>query len=75
MKEGELRGPVKTEFGYHVIRLDGIQPSHVKTYDEARAELESEFRRELLLGKTAEKREIQEPTLIRGQQLERGAEL
>ena len=30
MKEGELRGPVKTEFGYHVIRLDGIQPSHVE---------------------------------------------
>ncbi len=46
MKEGELRGPVKTEFGFHVIRLDGIQPSRSKSYDEARVELESELRRD-----------------------------
>lgn len=46
MKDGEVRGPVKTEFGYHVIRLDGIQPSRSKSYEEARGELESEFRRD-----------------------------
>ena len=46
MKQGEVRGPVKTEFGYHVIRLDGIQPSHSKSYEEARTELEAEFRRD-----------------------------
>jgi len=46
MKEGEVRGPVKTEFGYHVIRLDGIQPSKSKSYDEARPELEAEYRRD-----------------------------
>ena len=66
MKQGELRGPVKTEFGYHVIRLDGIQPSHVKTYDEARPELESEFRRERaadLFGERQEQvqRKLEEP--------------
>ncbi len=26
MKVGELRGPVETEYGYHIIRLDGITP-------------------------------------------------
>lgn len=46
MKEGEIRGPVKSEFGYHVILLQGIQASHSKSYDEARAELESEYRRD-----------------------------
>jgi peptidyl-prolyl cis-trans isomerase D len=66
MQQGELRGPVKTEFGYHVIRLEGIQPSHVKTYDEARPELESEFRRERaadLFGEREEQaqRKLEEP--------------
>jgi len=46
MKDGEIRGPVRTEFGFHVIRLDGIQPSRTKTYEEARGELEAEFRRD-----------------------------
>ena len=36
----------KTQFGYHVIRLDDIEPPHVRTFDEVRAELEAEFRRE-----------------------------
>jgi peptidyl-prolyl cis-trans isomerase D len=66
MQQGELRGPVKTEFGYHVIRLDGIQPSHVKTYDEARAELEAEYRRDRaadLFGEREEQvqRKLEEP--------------
>ena len=26
MKEGDIAGPVETEFGFHVIRLTGIQP-------------------------------------------------
>ena len=27
MAAGEIRGPVKSEFGYHVIKLDEIQPA------------------------------------------------
>jgi peptidyl-prolyl cis-trans isomerase D len=46
MKVGEIRGPVKTEFGYHIIRLDGIQPPAGKTFEEARAQLESDVRRD-----------------------------
>ena len=33
MKEGEIRGPVKTQFGYHILKLDGIQPATVKTFE------------------------------------------
>jgi peptidyl-prolyl cis-trans isomerase D len=45
MKEGEIRGPVKTQFGYHILKLEGIQPTNVKTFDQARTELEAEYRR------------------------------
>jgi peptidyl-prolyl cis-trans isomerase D len=46
MKVGEIRGPVKTQFGYHIIRLEGIQPAAGKTFEEARAQLESDVRRD-----------------------------
>jgi peptidyl-prolyl cis-trans isomerase D len=46
MAAGEIRGPVKSEFGYHVIKLEEIQPGHVKSYEEAHAELEADFRKE-----------------------------
>jgi peptidyl-prolyl cis-trans isomerase D len=44
MKEAELRGPVKTEFGYHVIRLDAIQAARSKSFDEVRGELTEQWR-------------------------------
>lgn len=44
MQPGEVRGPVQTQFGYHVIRLEEIQPGRTKTYEEARPELEAQFR-------------------------------
>jgi peptidyl-prolyl cis-trans isomerase D len=44
MQKGEVRGPVKTQFGYHVILLEEIQPSHQRSFDEVRAELETEYR-------------------------------
>jgi peptidyl-prolyl cis-trans isomerase D len=46
MTVGEIRGPVKSEFGYHVIKLEQIQPGHVKTFEEAHAELEADYRKE-----------------------------
>jgi peptidyl-prolyl cis-trans isomerase D len=45
MKEGEVRGPVKTQFGYHVLKLNGIEPANVKTFEQSRPELETEYRR------------------------------
>ena len=46
MNKGEIRGPVKTQFGYHIIRLDDVEQPRVRDFDEVRAELEPEFRRE-----------------------------
>jgi len=45
MKVGEIRGPVKTQFGYHILKLDGIQDATTKTFEESRSDLEAEYRR------------------------------
>ena len=45
MQPGEIRGPVKTQFGYHIIRLEEIEASKGKSFDEARTQLETEVRR------------------------------
>jgi peptidyl-prolyl cis-trans isomerase D len=45
MKVDEIRGPVKTQFGYHILKLVGIQPASVKTFEQSKADLETEYRR------------------------------
>jgi len=45
MQIGQIQGPVKTQFGYHIIRLDEIQPGKAKSFEEARPELEAQVRR------------------------------
>ena len=39
MKEGEVSAPVKTNFGYHVIKLNKIKMAIVKPFKEVRDEL------------------------------------
>jgi len=46
MQPGEIRGPIKTEFGYHVIKLEAIEPGKSKSFEEARPELEAELRKD-----------------------------
>jgi peptidyl-prolyl cis-trans isomerase D len=46
MKPGEIRGPVETEFGYHIIRLDGVQPGKVTALDLVKPEIEQALRKE-----------------------------
>jgi peptidyl-prolyl cis-trans isomerase D len=45
MSVGEIAGPVKTQYGYHIIRLEEIQRGKSKTFEEARPELEAQLRR------------------------------
>jgi len=46
MKVGEIRGPVRSQFGYHIIRLDEIAAGKQRSFEEAHAELEIEYRRQ-----------------------------
>lgn len=39
MKVGELSAPVKTEYGYHIIRLDGITPGKQVPFESVKPEI------------------------------------
>lgn len=47
LKEGETSAPVKTQFGYHIIQLEGIRPGSVRTFEEVRPELAVQLRNDL----------------------------
>ncbi|MEX2240938.1 MAG: SurA N-terminal domain-containing protein [Burkholderiales bacterium] len=46
MKEGEISAPVKSDFGWHVIRVSGVQPAKVRPLAEVRVELAAELARQ-----------------------------
>ena len=46
MEEGEVRGPVKTQFGYHLIRLNRKNPAEPLSYNDVRAQLYEQMTRE-----------------------------
>jgi peptidyl-prolyl cis-trans isomerase D len=46
MREGETQGPVKGDFGFHVVRLDKILESGPLPYEQVRASLLSEMQEE-----------------------------
>lgn len=47
MQTEELRGPVKTEFGFHIIRLEEVAVGQNRTLDGVRDEIVAELRRDL----------------------------
>ncbi len=57
MKEGEISPPVKSDFGWHVIRLAGVKEANVKSFDAAKAELEVELKNQQASKKFAEQSE------------------
>lgn len=51
MASGEISEPVKTMYGYHIIRLDSVEPKRQLSFDEAavliRANMEKKLRQEI----------------------------
>jgi peptidyl-prolyl cis-trans isomerase D len=43
-KVGHVVGPVKSKYGFHIIKLEGIRKPRKKTFKEARAELAKNYR-------------------------------
>jgi peptidyl-prolyl cis-trans isomerase D len=66
MKEGEVSKPVKTQFGYHIIKLEGIQAGKSKTFDDVKAELEVAMRRDLAADRFGEQQEQLQQRIERG---------
>jgi len=46
MREGEVQGPIKGDFGFHVVRLDTILESGPLPYEQLRASLLTELQEE-----------------------------
>lgn len=44
MAAGEVRGPVETQYGYHLIKLTQLQPEQQQTLDAVRGEVETEVK-------------------------------
>jgi peptidyl-prolyl cis-trans isomerase D len=42
---GEVSDPVRSDFGFHILRVDEIEPGKTANYDEVRDELEAEYRK------------------------------
>lgn len=43
LQKGELSEPVKTEFGYHLIRLDDIRPEQLTPFEEVKQQIKTEL--------------------------------
>jgi peptidyl-prolyl cis-trans isomerase D len=46
LKEGQVSDVVRSDFGFHIIRLTGMRPEQVKPIVEVRAEIVAEIKRE-----------------------------
>ncbi len=54
LKQGEVSDPVKGPDGYHVFMADQVQPEQGETFEQARAKVESEVRRQLAADRYAD---------------------
>jgi len=54
LKEGQISDVVETDYGYHIIKLTGIEPAKTQPLDAVRPELEAELKKQLAAKKYAE---------------------
>ncbi len=39
MQPGEIAGPFRTRFGFHILKMDGLTPASTRSFDEVAAEI------------------------------------
>jgi peptidyl-prolyl cis-trans isomerase C len=65
MKPGDVTGPVKSQFGWHIIKLNEVRETQPPTLDASKPQIEDQLRQEALQAKLAELRaaaKIDKPT-------------
>lgn len=50
-KEGDIIGPVRTDFGWHVIKITAITPAKTQSFDEVKGQIEQELKRQQVMRK------------------------
>ncbi len=53
-KQGDIVGPVQTDFGWHVIKVTGIKAAKSQPFDEAKASIEKDLKQQKAVRKFAE---------------------
>lgn len=74
LQEGEIAGPVRSDFGFHIVRLDDIQAGGPLPLEQVRAELERELRDEKVAGQYRELERKLSDALFDAQDLQAMAE-
>lgn len=46
MKPGEVRGPIESDFGFHIIRLTEVKAERTRPLDEVRGQIETELKQQ-----------------------------
>jgi len=58
LKEGAISRAIRTDFGFHIIRVTGVKPERVKPFDEVKLTIADELKRELGAKRYAEAAEL-----------------
>ena len=46
MSKGEIRGPVKTQFGYHIIRLEDVRDAQLPKFDDVKPQIAQQLQQQ-----------------------------
>lgn len=74
MKVGDIAGPVKSQFGYHILKLEEIHAAETKPFEAVRAELDSQYRTDRAAQLFGEREDAINEALSRGTDLDKIAQ-